>query len=226
MASLAQALKKILSGFYLKGLENRSAVCDAIPVAQRHHRLLFHSFAFSSLLAFAASAGPTLKQDSAWRQYRNQHWGYCVSYPSRWLKGDAFEGAGIFVETGVKKHSRPVAEIDVAALPNRLDDPGAFTLVQDLQSHFDGLKKFERAEQLEILEKRETKLLGNAALFTKDRYYDPQDRAKWIEEIVFADRKEALYRLELECRADQLGRFEPVFAHFVSSFQFDCGAQR
>jgi hypothetical protein len=36
------------------------------------------------------------------------------------------------------------------------------------------------------------------------------------------DRNQALYTLELECRSDQLARFEPVFSHFVSTFDLDC----
>lgn len=185
--------------------------------------------AFLSLFIVPASAGSASKQDSAWKRYHNPQWGYCVSYPSRWLKGDAFDGAGIFVEAGVRRRSRPVGEIDVGALPNQsntVGDPLAFTLIQSLQAHLDGLKKFERAEEMEVLEKRDTQLFGSSALFTKDRYYDPQDRAKWIDEIVFANRNQTLYRLELECRADQLARFEPVFTHVVSTFQFGCTGER
>jgi hypothetical protein len=165
------------------------------------------------------------KQDRTWKPYANAQWGYCVSYPSRWLRGDAFEGAGIYVETGLKKYSRPVGEIDIGVLPDEAGPAVRATpikLVDDLETHFDGLKKFERAEQLQILEKREMELVGNAALFTKDRYYDPQERATWVEEIIFARHKGALYRLELECRDDQLARFEPVFQTFVSTFRFDC----
>jgi hypothetical protein len=135
------------------------------------------------------------------------------------MTGDAFDGSGFFVETGVKKRSRPLGEIDIAALSER------FTLVDAVQAHLDGLKKFERAEQMQILEKREMQILGHAALFTKDRYYDPQDRASWIDEIVFANRNQTLYRFELECRADQLVRFEPVFTYVVSTFQFDCSSK-
>ncbi len=176
----------------------------------------------------AANAASVPRQDSAWKRYENHQWGYCVSYPSRWLKGDAFDGAGIFIETGVKRRSKPLAEINVAALPNQGNGGrhAEFTLVQNLQSHLDGMKKFERAEELEILEKREMQFSGNSALFTKDRYYDAQDRAKWIEEILFANRNATLYRLQLECRSDQLARFEPVFLHFLSTFEFNCTGGR
>ena len=47
----------------------------------------------------------------------------------------------------------------------------------------------------------------------------------WVDEIVLMERNETLYTLELECRSDQLARFEPVFDHFVSTFQFDCGTR-
>lgn len=181
-------------------------------------------------LAVLCAAPQTSKLDRSWKPYTNAQWGYCVSYPSRWMKGDAFDGAGIFVETGIKRYSKPLGEIDIGVLPADLAvDAKAVPvnltrdlLTQDLETHFDGLKKFERAESIEILEKREIQVLGNSALFTKDRYYDPQERATWVEEILFTRHKGALYRLELECRDDQLERFEPVFHTFVSTFRFEC----
>jgi hypothetical protein len=182
----------------------------------RSRNRLLSCFACLSLLSVVVYAASIPKLDRSWKRYHNERWGYCVSYPSRWVTGDAFDGGGFFVETGVKKRSRPLGEIDIAALSER------FTLVDAVQAHLDGLKKFERAEQMQILEKREMQILGQAALFTKDRYYDPQDRSSWIDEIVFASRNQTLYRLELECRADQLLRFEPVFTYILSTFQFDC----
>ena len=181
-------------------------------------------------MAVLCAAPLTEKQDRTWKLYTNAQWSYCVSYPSRWLKGDAFDGAGIYVETGVKKYSKPLGAIDVGVLPAEAGAVARATpvslvpdfFVEDLAAHFDGLKKFERAESIEILEKRQIELVGSSALFTKDRYYDPQERATWIEEIVFAHHNGALYRLELECRDDQLPRFEPVFQTFVSTFRFDC----
>ncbi len=112
----------------------------------------------------AAGAGrPAFKRETSWRRYRNRQWQYCVSYPSRWLKGEAFEGAGIFVETGVKKHSRPVGEIDISALPNdrtRRRPSGPVSLAENFELHVEGLKRFQRAEHLEILEKRLVATIG------------------------------------------------------------------
>jgi len=75
------------------------------------------------------------------------------------------------------------------------------------------------------VEKRLLELSGNSALFTKDRYFDPQDATTWMDEILFVKRNDTLYRLELECRSDQVANFEPVFTHLVSTFEFDCAAQ-
>lgn len=177
-----------------------------------------------ALIAGSMPAGTAAKQDRSWKAYENAQWGYCVSYPSHWLKGDAFEGAGIFVASGAKRFSKPLGEMDIGAVPASAASAASLTLVDDLETHLDGLKKFERAENLEILEQREMQILGNSALFTKDRYYDPQERAAWVDEIVFTEHKGALYRLELECRADQVERFEPVFQMFVSTFRFECGS--
>lgn len=190
---------------------------------------LLGTFAFVSLCGMLASAGSSNRLDHAWKHYRNVQRGYCVSYPSRWAKGDAFEGAGLFVETGAKKFSKPVGEIDIAAVlapPDAGAQSASFTLADDLNLHLAGLVKFERAERMEVLEQRQLQLAGRPALFTKDRYYDPLERATWIEELVIAHRDDLVYRLELECRADQNERFEPVFTRVVNTFQFDCGASQ
>ncbi len=187
--------------------------------------LLSGSFAFLSLWGVLASAGSSNRLDHAWKHYHNVRSDYCVSYPSRWDRGDAFEGAGLFVETGEKKFSKPIGEIDVAAVPapTEAGSKGAsLTLVDDLKVHLAGLAKFERAERMQVLEQRPLQLAGRPALFTKDRYYDPLERSTWIEELVLARRDDVVYRLELECRADQADRFEPVFTRFVDTFQFDC----
>jgi hypothetical protein len=189
--------------------------------------LLTGSFAFVSLWGVLANAGSPNRLDHAWKQYRNTQWGYCVSYPSRWYKGDAFEGSGLLVETGSKKFSKPVGEIDVEALaahPADTAPTASLTLVDDFKVHLEGLAKFERAERMEVLDQRPLVLGGKPALFTKDRYYDPLERATWIEELVFAHRGDVLYRLEMECRADEAARFEPVFTRFIDTFQFDCAA--
>jgi hypothetical protein len=180
-------------------------------------------FAFSSLLPCASIP----KQDRTWKRYYNPSFGYCVSYPSRWVSGEAFDGAGLFVKAGVSKFSRPLGSIDFGVLDSPRTDArlAPINLVEDLRVHLAGLRKFERAERMEILEQRELKFLGHSALFTRNRYYDPQERANWAEEVLFINRNGALYRLELECRLDQLSRFEPVFSQLMKTFQFDCAAK-
>jgi len=184
-------------------------------------------FVFFSL-CFSAGQPTVPKQDRRWKQYRNPTLGYCLTYPSRWLKGDAFDGAGFYIETGVRKYSKPIGEIDITALTSSPDsgDAVTFSLLDDLQQHLDGLKTFERAERMELIEKKEIHLLGDAALLTKDRYYDPQDRGTWLDEVIFVRHEKNLFRLEMECPDDQLARFEPVFNRVVDSFRFDCGASQ
>lgn len=191
-------------------------------------KALWCYFAVSSLLPALVHAGGIPKQDRSWKPYYNRSFGYCVSYPSRWLRGEAFDGAGLFVKTGASRFSRPMGAMDFAVLDSPPEDArlAPVSLVEDWRVHLAGLKKFERAERMEILEQRELKFLGHSALFTKSRYYDPQERANWAEEILFINRDGTLYRLELECRLDQLGRFEPVFSQLMNTFQFDCAAGR
>lgn len=180
----------------------------------------------------AAASSKTVsppKQDRAWKRYRNEQLGYCLSYPKRWLRGDAFDGTGFYVETGVKKYSKPLGEIDVGVLSPLSDNSphtSAVSLVENLRLHLEGLKTFERAENMEVLEKRTLQFRDSPAIFTKDRYYDPQDRHTWIDEVIFVQHKDTLFRFELECSADQLARFESVFTLLLDSFQFECGAAR
>jgi len=188
---------------------------------------LLCGLAFSSLLAAwgrGNNVGFNQKLDRSWKHYRNSEYGYCVSIPARWVKGEAFEGAGLYVESGAKKYSRPVGAIDFEAISRSPQDARLLpvNLAQNLQDHLDVLQKFERAERMEILEKRKLRVQGSDALFTKHRYYDPQERATWMEEVLFVNRNDTVYRFELDCRSDQIERFAAVFEHLVSSVQFDC----
>ena len=168
--------------------------------------------------------------DRAWKRYRNADLGYCVSYPSRWVKGEAFDGTGLFVETGLKRSSKPTGEINIGpmnvAAPDdaRLKRASLTTdqLDQDLQEHLAGLQKFVKAEKLEVVERRNLNLQGFTALYVKNRYYDPLERGDWMEEVVFVERKGELFRLELQCPPDQIKRFEPVFAYLVNTFEPEC----
>jgi hypothetical protein len=180
--------------------------------------------AFSSLLAAWGHGSFDQRLDRSWKRYRNPEYGYCVSIPSRWVKGAAFEGAGLYVETGMQKFSRPMGAIDFEAISSPPKDARILpvSLADSLQDHLSGLQKFERAERMEILEERETSVQGSAALFAKHRYYDPQERASWMEEVLFVNRNETVYRFELNCRPDQIARFAPVFQHLVGTVEFDC----
>ena len=170
------------------------------------------------------------KTDRAWKRFRSPVQNYCVSYPSRWVKGAAFDGGGIYVETGIKRGSRPIGEIDVGPIeiappadarlkPTRLAND---SLESDLEEHLAGMHKFAKAQQLEILARNRMTVQGAAALFVKSSYFDPLERRNWIEEIVFVAHEGERYRLELECPPDQLSRFEPVFAYLVNSFELNC----
>ena len=187
-------------------------------------KLLLCGFAFSSLLVAWGHGSFDEKLDRSWKRYRNPEYGYCVSIPSRWAKGEAFEGAGLYVKAGMRRLSRPLGAIDFEALASASTDARMtpINLAESLQDHLDVLQKFERAERMEILEKHETRLQGSAALFTKHRYYDPQDRATWMEEVLFVNRNETVYRFELDCRADQIDRFEAVFEHLIGTVELDC----
>lgn len=174
--------------------------------------------------AMMIGSGSVPKQDTSWKRYHSAEGKFCVDYPTKWLKSEVFDGSGVFFATGAKKRSRPYGEIDVSAFTNDSSGliPAAFSLGDDFEAHISGLKRFVRAKDVQVLERQETELSGTAALWVKDRYNDPFDHSTWFEEMIFARRSDVLYRIELECRNDQSGRFDPVFKRVLSTFQFDC----
>lgn len=210
-----------------------------MTLSQLLPRALFLAFGCVSLLAASGDTGNSIldatkphgdRADRAWKRYRNENLGYCVSYPSRWMRGAAFDGSGLFVETGVTRSSRPTGEIDIGPLDAPGPDdarlkPAALTsenLDDVLHEHLSGLQKFERAERLQVVEQRRIKVQGLDALYAKDKYYDPLERTTWMEEVVFVTRRGQLYRIELQCPPDQIQRFETVFAYLVNTFELDC----
>jgi hypothetical protein len=165
--------------------------------------------------------------DRSWKRYRNPTLGYCVSYPARWSRGSAFDGSGLFLETGIRNSAQPGGEIDIGPLSEG-DEATADArvkpseLTENLREHLDGLQKFARAERLEVIDQHSLAFQGSTALFAKNRYYDPLERASWMEEVIFVRHKGEVYRIELQCRPDQIKRFEAVFTYLVNSFEFDC----
>lgn len=193
---------------------------------------VFSTYRFSALVLTAligtgsGSAGSTLRLDRAWKTYLNRTAGFCISYPSRWAKSETYDGSGLAVTAGMKKHSPiPVGSMDVRALPGSDLHPASRTLDSDFDLQLTGLKKFVRAEEVEILDRRTFTLGASPSLFVKVRYLDPRDRRIWVDEIVFTRHDHLSYRLELEARADQLERFEANFNQFVNSFQMECSGR-
>lgn len=204
------------------------ADCESLsPMAVLRSSSVLLCFALSSLIPTRCYTASTHSLDSSWKPYFNVQGKYCVNYPARWYKSDAFDGSGLYVMAGAKKHSRATGEIDIAIFHEPVIGSARqinVSLNDSFQRHVEGLKKFVRAERMQVLDQHPMDLAGNVGLFTKDSYYDPQDRSTWVEEVLFVMHRDDVYRLELECKADQIGRFEPVFAHFVTTLHFDCGA--
>jgi len=166
-------------------------------------------------LTQCALAGSLPRADSSWKTYYNPQGHYCVDYLSRWVSGDAFEGAGFYLYPP----SRSLTEIDVAVVADRSETS---TLPEEVQVHWDGLTRFGLAERIQPLEQHDAQLSGRPALFTKNTYYDPQNHAMMVDEIILSMEAGRLYRLELSSGAEELKRSEPLFQRLVSSFQFDC----
>ena len=148
-----------------------------------------------------------------------------MSYPSRWLKDRFFSDVGLFIRTGVTKFSAsPLAGIDVSAQerPGPVQRAASLDLADSLQFHLESVMKFQRAQRMQIMEKRSITIAESPALLIKDQYFDPLEKESWLEEVIFASRGDQLYRLELVCRAQEAERFERVFQRVVESFSFRC----
>ncbi len=168
------------------------------------------------IAAAAHAPGTSFKQDLSWKRYSDPQSGFCLQYPKRWMRQDMGDGDGVAFSTGVKRYSMPTGEMDVTVLSTPDDS------AELLQAHLDGMKRFVRAERIQILDRRKMTVDGNAAMLTKDQYRDALEKADWTEEIIVAKRDDKLYRLEMVCRSDQVARFEQVFGRLVDSFAFGC----
>ncbi len=183
-------------------------------------------FLVCSVLALSTAVGAQNqpRQDRAWKHYVDKQAGYCISYPSRWIRGDRSEN-GLYFTTGVTRYSTPIALLDVSTTADdtSLSSAVPVSLTTDYQSHVEGLEKFIRVNGVQTLDQRKLTVGGQPALFTRAQYADPKEKSNWMEAIVLLHREHMLYRLELQSQARSWSRFEPVFQHFVDSFQTDCG---
>ena len=181
------------------------------------------------LLAYTAMlpAQNQPRQDRAWNHYVNKPAGYCISYPSRWIRANEPAEGGLYVTTGATRYSTPIALLDVSATADDPAENGSvpLSLVADYQSHVAGLEKFIRVSDVQTLDQRKLTVGGQPALFTKAQYADPKEKSDWVEAVVLLHRDHTLYRMELQAQARTWSRFEPVFQRFVDSFQTECGAR-
>jgi hypothetical protein len=139
-----------------------------------------------------------------------------MEYPKRWIREAGADGSSMAFYTGLKRYSTPTGEMDITILTTQ-DDTAEL-----LQAHMDGMKRFARAEHIEILDRRKLTVGGSPAMLTKDQYRDPLEKQDWTEEIIVTRHDNKLYRLEMACRTDQVTRFEVMFSRLVRSFAFSC----
>ncbi len=186
-----------------------------------------------SLLVWAMLASSALmsaesqpRQDRAWKHYVDKGTGYCISYPSRWIRSNEHAAGSFYVTTGISRYSMPIALLDVSTTAEDTQEGSAppVSLDSDYQSHVEGLQKFVRVSDLQTLDQRKLTVGGQPALFTRAQYADPKERSDWMDAVVLLHWDHVLYRLELQSKATSWPRFEPVFQHFVESFRTDCRA--
>lgn len=168
------------------------------------------------------------RANAGWARYRNQRWGFCVSYPSTWAKMEGADqsGAAFFSPT-----RRPGAQtsISVGALPNQPSDatqPRLKTLSEIFQDSQVGLREYWHAQQVVVLSKREEYFRGEPAMLTEIQYRDHNDGLTWIEETLRVNHDQVIFTFDLRCQPPELGALNPIFKKITRDFRFDCNGKK
>jgi hypothetical protein len=155
-------------------------------------------------------------------RYRNERWGFCISYPSGWSKYEGVNRAG--VQLTPNRHSAIV----VGALPNQQSDkyPGSeMTLDEDSDSGPDGNYDDSSAspEDVQVISNMKSLLGKTPAVIRKIRYR--QGGVLRIEKTMYAIHDHAVYTLMLDTRSVDEKQYQSTYDSVVRSFRFDCATK-
>lgn len=162
--------------------------------------------------------------------YRNERWGFCISYPSGWSADEATNKAGIEVNAPPSLHPR--ATITVGALPNQpktLDDPAApdtgdwMSLDDVVRRQLDALRAYlpePAGKSVRLIRRQRTEFGGVPAISTEVAYVE--GRTEKLDETLWFIKEHAVYSLVLKCDRASRSKYEPVFKRVVGSFRAGC----
>lgn len=160
-------------------------------------------------------------------QYRNERWGFCLSYPSSWSTDEGVNKSGIAIYTPELLPTR--AMITVGALPNQpagIDSDKPMDLEQNVKTYVHSLQihPMEPITHVRLVREGRLQFLGVSAISTEISY--DQADSPWIEQTVWVLRNEAVYTLQLKCLSRDRERYDPVFEQVRNTFRFECAVDR
>src|SRR5215467_1651788 len=132
-------------------------------------------FIFSAVLC-AQSARPGKE---SWRHYRNQRWGFCISYPQKWDHDEGVNKAGIAIFPPADHQG---SEISVGALLIGIVNGHQPTIEEDFAAA-DNIRRQSGATDLVELDKHTTAVGAHSALFRKISYKEAAGPT-WVEESI------------------------------------------
>src|ERR1700680_4933672 len=118
-------------------------------------------FSYVLLVAlFTQSAQPWQSQ---WRHYKNERWGFCLTYPQNWEIDEGTNKAGIAVSPPQDRPSGFLSQISVGALLAGKQNGRTLTVEENLAAEDDFLRE-NGASELATLDKHSVTVKGHKAL--------------------------------------------------------------
>lgn len=175
------------------------------------------------LRATAISAGGT-KQSAQWSHCRNARWGFCVDYPASWKASEAKDGSGIKLYPRANEKASSATYISIGGLPDQpdvgnanivLDDSPPLDLEGNFMRALDGLREYDHATDIRVLEKRKLAFQGYGALSTKYEYRRGADATLWQSDTIWINKEYIIFTATLFGRPEELRNLEPVYQDIV-----------
>ncbi|MGH9689468.1 MAG: hypothetical protein ACRD5K_20580, partial [Candidatus Acidiferrales bacterium] len=194
-------------------------------------------FILACAIAFGAgvSAGNNHHREK-WTRYVNARWGFCVDYPKDWKAEFGTDGSGIELHPYPAQDPSKATYISIGGLPDQpdvdnanivLDDSPPLDLEGNLTRTLEGLREYNHASGIRVLQKRQLGFHGYNALSTKIGYRTPPNDTEWIDETLWINKEYIIFTATLLGQPEQVRRLEPVYRDIITHrFQLVCPARR
>jgi hypothetical protein len=160
-------------------------------------------------------------------RYRNERWGFCLSYPTAWSTDEGVNRSGIAIYTPESSPARAI--ITVGALPNQpagMDSDKPMGLEQNVKTYVHSLQTHpvDPITHVHLVREGPLRFQGVSAIRTEISY--DEGGSAWVEQTVWFLRNDAVYTLQLKCLSRDRERYDPVFEQVRQTFRFECAADR